>query len=365
MANGKETQKVNSQNETWIDIAKAVCIVGVVLLHVAGYAYDNDFLYESCRFVVALFILIGGYNAIASYDRRGKFLLPKKLKSILVPYVVATVICCVWEQRFFDLKTILDALIHFNAVSPMYYVAAYVQLLIVTPVLIGVIHWCECGKSLMKAIKYLLTWGAVILISYLSTHYTNILDIIIGGGNLFAGTWLIFWFAGMCLWRWKVIDWCKHHSYAVAAVTTVVLVVWHYIFVGKGLCLQMSPMLNGNEIDLTWAHFFEVMVLPIWFASVMACIESWDNFIIKECLSFVGFIGRRSLYIFLYHILFRNLYAQYVGFNSYAGKLIGLLFVISGPIVFGSLLLLLRRMLNSILGSAAFDLGNHLIRKKR
>jgi fucose 4-O-acetylase-like acetyltransferase len=354
MANGKETQKVNSQNETWIDIAKAVCIVGVVLLHVAGYAYDNDFLYESCRFVVALFILIGGYNAIASYDRRGKFLLPKKLKSILVPYVVATVICCVWEQRFLDLKTILDALIHFNAVSPMYYVAAYVQLLIVTPVLIGVIHWCDKGTGLGKAVRYIVVWAVVLCICYLSTHYTNILDIEIGGGDMFAGIWLLFWFAGMCLWNLRMAGFCLRYKYAVAAVSTALLIIWHYVFVKRSYAIGLTPILDGEKVDLTWAHALEVLILFFFFVSVVAVMKSIPEDPFRYVLKWVGYIGKHSFDIYLYHILFRNIYRDYLDFGGYAGKIVCLLFVIGVPILFRSLLKFLEKGISGLLSDISF-----------
>ncbi len=46
----------------WIDIAKTVCIIGVVLQHVKGYAYSNDKIFYS----VWLNITMAGSIAICS-----------------------------------------------------------------------------------------------------------------------------------------------------------------------------------------------------------------------------------------------------------------------------------------------------------
>ncbi len=40
---------------------KTVCMVGVVLHYVKGEAYSNDKVFYSVWFVVALFLMIGGY----------------------------------------------------------------------------------------------------------------------------------------------------------------------------------------------------------------------------------------------------------------------------------------------------------------
>ena len=343
-----ETQTVKNQNEIWIDIAKAVSIFGVVLLHVQGYVYNSEFIYQSVRFVVALFILIGGYNAITSYERRGKFLLMNKIKRILIPYVVATIIYCVWNNRSFNVLTILDSLIHFNACSPMYYVAAYLQLLIISPVLIWVIGWCENGVK-TKFLRYLVSWGIVLVVCYLSSHYTNILGIIIGGGNLFSGNWLIFWFAGMCLWKWGVPSLCKKHKYTVAIASTLVLITWHYLFVGKELIIRLTPMLDSETIDLTWGHFFEVIVLVFWFVSVTASLEGLEKKQINTLLTDIGFFGKQSLYIFLYHILCRNFYTEYLGIGSVLSRFVCLIFLIAGPVAIGFLLRFLRSMFEKMI----------------
>lgn len=68
-----------SRNEKWIDVAKICSVVGVVLQHVRGYIYTNDNIFYSLWWVVALFIMIGGYNAMVSFAKRGKVLVKKRI----------------------------------------------------------------------------------------------------------------------------------------------------------------------------------------------------------------------------------------------------------------------------------------------
>ena len=112
----------------WIDVAKTVCMIGVVLQHVKGYAYSNDKIFYSVWFVVALFLMIGGYNLMGSWLTRGIVIWRKRLSGIFLPYAVATVFYVLLEHRFLDIATLLTTLLHFNASGPLYYVAVYMQL---------------------------------------------------------------------------------------------------------------------------------------------------------------------------------------------------------------------------------------------
>lgn len=76
---------LDNQKSSWIDVVK-ICSVGGVLQHVRGYIYTNDNIFYSLWWVVALFIMIGGYNAMVSFEKRGKVLVKKRIWGILIPY---------------------------------------------------------------------------------------------------------------------------------------------------------------------------------------------------------------------------------------------------------------------------------------
>ena len=91
-------------------------------------------------------------------------------------------------------------MIGFNASGPLYYVCLYIQLMIANQILLCVLHKIdECvkvkGKYVCGMFEMILLF-VVILISYFTTNYTNVMEVL-GGGILFGGTFLVFFYTGM------------------------------------------------------------------------------------------------------------------------------------------------------------------------
>lgn len=84
-----------------IDIIKAFAIISVLILHVnVPYEFDKKFFLSLYTLVsVQIFIIITGYNYTASYMNRkitlktwyGKYNLQRKLKRILIPYILIVI----------------------------------------------------------------------------------------------------------------------------------------------------------------------------------------------------------------------------------------------------------------------------------
>ena len=350
-----------NQRNCLLDIAKTVGILGVVLQHARGWAYSSDLIYRSLLFAVGLFVMIGGYNAIGSYIRNGRFAVGRKLLGIIIPYVTATVIYCVYALRPFDINQLLHHLVHFSAMAPLYYVAVYAQLTVITPALIILLRWCQ-RKGIMR---YIISWLLILCVCYLTTNYTNILGIIIGGGNLFAGPWLMFWYAGMmygvpshsCN---RTVSSASYPAKArsiyklILIIDSLLIVLWHYLFVFKDLNAYLEPIFGGDQVLITWAHVLEVLLIFTWFlitsrlttsyfnASQPASSQLSDNESAgarnrhfnpswtDRILSILAFPGRHSLYIFLYHVLFLEIYVTYI-FNrllKVSGRLNQLVFLV-------------------------------------
>ena len=329
-------------NKSWIDIAKMCSIVGVVLQHVRGYVYMSDYFFYSVWWVVALFVMIGGYNSLVSYENRGSFLIRKKLLGIFIPYFFATAIYSLYKNRFWDAEEFLNALLHFNATGPMYYVAVYMQLIAITPVLIGAIYLCEKKHKLLR---FPCLWLVILLICYFTTHFTNVFDIIIGGGNLFAGPWLFFWFLGMFI---RYIGNKVSISYAVqttvVVLLTVAIAVWQYVFVNRGLNLSLYSIFHGSQLKMTWANAFETVMIFFWFMGAVELFVYVTGKIGQKILMPFVFLGKHTLYTFLYHMLFLSIYNSYLempggGYNRF----MCLAFIIVGPVFLGLIFNVVKR----------------------
>lgn len=285
-------------DSSWINVAKACAIVGVVLQHVSGLLYSDQRIFYSVWWVVALFIMIGGYNAMSSYKNRGYVVMKRRLLGIGIPYVVATIIYQIHHFNFYE--TCL-ALCHFDASGPLYYVAVYLQLALITPVLISIIRYCEAGKVKRR---YVVTWFLLIVLCLWSSDRTNIMDIGYGGGRLFGGPWLFFWFAGMFIrMREDSVKSFVGREYRII-LSSVLLAVWEYVFVVEGHNLEYAPLFPGSGVGLTWANTLETFIIFFWFRDVVSFVESKKSDLGQIMIRPLNYVGRHTLYIFLYHKMF-------------------------------------------------------------
>lgn len=314
----------------WIDIAKSAAILGVVLQHARGWAYSTDVIYRSLIFAVGLFVMLGGYNITGSYIRNDKVNVLKRLLGIIIPYVFATLIYCAYSGEITDTEAVIIHLIHFDAMAPLYYVAVYSQLLIVTPLLLLLLKWCDKGVISLKLLRYCGAWILILSVCRLTTAYTKVPGIIIGGGNLFAGPWLMFWFAGMCTAMYLPprgkADFTireKRIATAIFAVTSVLLILWHYVIAYKAMGDGMQALFHSDQVPLTWAHAAEVALIFAWFYASSSLFEG-------KWMSLFGFLGRHSLYIFLFHILFLEIYISHFfnRLNNKAGRINTIAFLV-------------------------------------
>ncbi len=265
---------------------------------------------------------------MSSWLARGVVIWRQRLKKLFLPYVVATVLYVLLMHRFLDATTLLTYLLHFNASGPLYYVAVYVQMVLITPVLIGIIRWCGKGR---KWFRYILAWNFVLVVCYLTVHFSNVFDIAIGGGNLFGGPWLLFWFAGMCIRAWDIHIKKIKMKYVVIFLLTMLVVIWQWVFVVRGYNLSLRPIFHGTKVGMTWANTFETVLLFFWFKGAVELAESFWGAATHKSLRLLGFIGRHSLYVFLYHMFFLAIYKKLL--HPYLGGRMSLLFIIFAPIV--------------------------------
>lgn len=322
--------------------------------HVNDTLYINQRVVDSVLWVVAAFVILGGYNTMLSWERKGNIDVTRKLLKILIPYVICTCIYMVWENRFFSVEAVLQKVIHFNAAGPLYFVAVYVQLVIVSPFLIGCINWAEEKRKFVRQISILIM---ILLISHLSTHYTDIFGIIIGGGNLFSGFWLIFWYIGM-LFAAEKREIKVGQKKIISFVLLILCLLWEYIFVFKNLN-DIFREKYGNmfhmTVQLTWWNALEAFLIILFFKEVIELIETKEIKTVTVCLKLVSYIGKNSFCIFMYHILFRDIcYTYFPVGNIWIRRIICFGFMIGGSIMINYFLRRLKQIANGILNRANF-----------
>lgn len=297
---------MNRQQINWINCAKFIAIFAVLVDHTNGLLYSNSHVRFASYYSVSLFIIISGYLCYKSNASQnisyGKTIV-KSCKKILGAYLLATGIYIVVEYHFWDFQTFVSAVIFFNASSPFYYVLLYVQLMIINKLLYSVLVQ-------MSNIKTGVLLGGVLGITYLTTNYTNILGIYGGGGKLFGGTYLALFYLGMMFAKYCIFEInSKKAISCLFIVSGLCCVGW-----GKIIWLGFQPSIDskvpfGNGVNPPSITFSLLAIFMLFLCYSLFTICSWNKYAAYLAQS-VGWIGKHTMYIFLYHRLWLDFYLE-------------------------------------------------------
>lgn len=190
MADSKDLNIRNNRVQ-WIDCAKTIAIIAVLVDHCNGILYDNQYIAQTSYFSVSLFVLLSGMTSYISSSKNGinwKRQL-KRIGKLFLQYALAVFIVLIALMHYFDLKTYLQYIVSFNIQAPYYFLVFYIQLLLLTPLLI---HWCEfCDLRKYKYVWHITTLLVLIQLSSVFIRYTYILPVHGGGQYLAGGTYII------------------------------------------------------------------------------------------------------------------------------------------------------------------------------
>lgn len=135
----------NDKRITWINCAKFVAILAVLVDHTYGTLYDDSNIQLLSWFSVSLFILLSGMTIYMSIERhpmgwmKTGFRLSKK---IISAYCLSVVVYYIVMYRSFDLMLYIKFLLAFNIAGPHYFVLLYLQLIFVSKGVWCIIRYC-------------------------------------------------------------------------------------------------------------------------------------------------------------------------------------------------------------------------------
>lgn len=299
-AEGKSTARI-----VWMDVAKAFAIFGVLLDHSNTVLYTDPNVAWASYYSVSLFILLMGVLQYPSFAKAkgavGKKVL-QKVWRIYRAYAVATVVYSCCADRAFDLANIWHRLLFYNACGPFYYVALYIQLLVATPLLV---HWLRKWTGWKGWAADALGLVAVFGASVLTTNGSNLLGIYGGGGKLFGGTYLILLYLG--LWFGKhheaAMRAAKSHKWTSAgcfAALALLTAAWAVYYPKHLAAIEGAFPFRGIGVNPPGACL-ETYAVLLAGAVFFGC--SLAGPVGEKALAPLTFIGKNTLFIFLYHWL--------------------------------------------------------------
>lgn len=304
----------------WINCAKFMAVFAVLIDHTNHILYENyDIVYASF-YSVSLFVIISGYLCFESDSRYNRSYLQtvyKSCKRIVLAYLIATLIYFVVKYHAFALRLFLSALIRFNISGPLYYVALYVQLMIANKVVYKVLVHGEKYNKINEILYDILVGAIILIIASITTNYTNILDIYGGGGKVLGGTYLFLFYIGMILNKYKVfVDVNKKRIAIIFAASAVGYVCWWRVMCNGYQDVIDSKVPFGGGYNPPSITFSVLAFFMLFLCFSFFTICSWNEYT-KYISKVFGWLGRHTLYIFLYHKLWLDFFlVEYVPVNN-------------------------------------------------
>lgn len=262
---------MKSNRLVWLDFLKGLAICAVVLDHLYGVFYKNIFIQQHTSFSVALFIFLAGITTAMSLSKYNLFQFYKKrLLAIINPYILATFLISLFIHKPF-----LSSLINFNAAGPFYFIAFFLQLLLIAPILNKLNYFF---LPLIFAVSFLLN----------RFHFTNLWG---GGEFLFGGSFLFLFYLGIIFYKKISFFKQKFIFFIIAALILIFIELF-------------------NLIPATWHNppYFLTMFYTLTIFSLFYNLNLNPKRLIIRLFSF---LGRYSLYIFLYHSLLFSLLEKF------------------------------------------------------
>lgn len=300
--------------EKWVDIARGLAILAVITDHSRNTLYSNDRIQRISFFSVTLFILIMGVTTYWSYNNSKTPLWKKvvaRINGIFVPYVVATFFVRCYFDHSFSWESFYYSVWHFNAAGPYYYVLLYIQLLLISSVMFLLIK--ELGNlPNFRKITIEILWGVILSIfARFSNLYTDISGIY--ASKLFGGSYILCMYIGMLvgLYYDKVKNMPKLKRYVWGFVCTISMIVIMYFIITKGFFMD-KPALLGTDINPPG------VTLLLFAVSILLTLCLWNAGVGKGIIFFrpLEFIGKHTLYIFLYHNLLMTILNRFVDIST-------------------------------------------------
>lgn len=331
-------------HERWIDIGKSFAIIAVLTDHLYRILYSRRSIQYFSWFAVSLFILLMGVTTYWTFDKKNETIwnkVKKKIIKILIPYTGAVFVYIWVTTKGFDLMSFFYYWIHFNVTGPHYYVFLYCQLILISPLFFVFLKNVDRNlNSAVKTSSIICGGGVVILfISSVFTNRTAMADIYGGGGKLAGGTYIICLYVGMIFGKYynKIIAWLNKYIICVGFIFSLAITIlsWRLLCI-KGFIFDSYGIL-GEGINPPGWH------LLVYSLSVMMTIFFGEKLfgslgIIEWIMKGFEFIGRHTLYIFLYHKLFLGVLGGIINHINISNKIMEVIFYYF-PMIGGSLII--------------------------
>ncbi len=295
----------NSQRAEWIDCLKFISILGVIIQHSYMILFSHKTsIVDATQFSVPLFVMLGGMTGFASQKRRidspyfqDAF---RRLKQLLVPYLICVAAITSYECDKFDLLVFIKKAVFFTANSPHYYILFYAQLILAARILYCAIDICLNSKKAF--LWHAASLASAALASAFFMRYTFILDVHGGGKYLLGGTFFFIYFAGMTFGAYyKKINLSKKSALILLIASFLIAPLYALFFHKKGLIIDNALRFFGSYNPSGPTFIIYAIIVLIFGMSLNQVIDDYNIKVLSKARTLVAKLGKHTLYIFLFH----------------------------------------------------------------
>lgn len=229
------------------------------------------------------------------------------MRSTLGQYALATFLLQIYYFRFFDLKTYVLHLLNFSIQGPYYFLLIFIQLKLITPLLIS---WCDfCNKQQKSMGWHIGTVAFLCWVSSVLIRYTFMLPVHGGGKYLLGGTYLLLYYLGILLENFNCFQYGVNRRCTILLCSSVLWIFgWQMLYRGKTAFLDQRVEkywgIGFNPPSIQGISFGLITLFLLY--ALFTLLEELDFRWINCIMSVFAFLGRNTLYTFMYHLLVRD-----------------------------------------------------------
>lgn len=269
-----------------IQILRAIAIIAVILIHTVPNNHFIIYIRPFINYAVALFIFLSGYLTKINIDNISKF-YKKRLSRVLIPYIIWSILYTLATSNEFSINLffkLIKNILTTKGCYTFYYIAVYVQLVLITPFLGKIIN------SKFKWIGWLIQPTFIFMIRYVFVYL----------GITIESPWNGYFF----------ISWFSYYYLGILLGNNIIKLSLHK---KKFLIIYLITLIVQVIEGFIWYNFFDNIDIAISQIKISTMISSMvflilcyfyiiDNKLINNQVNnILNYVGNNAFGIYLCH----------------------------------------------------------------
>lgn len=273
-----------------IQILRGIAIIAVIAIHTVG---GTAVALRPCvNFAVPLFIFISGYLTAGCEINNMKNTMRRRIKRVVIPFIIWSII---YTLLFGSIENLFYNLATAKASYQLYYIFVYIQLTLVTPILLNIRR--RFSKYIVLSVQPL----SVLLLRYIMPFLGIKIDGYIC--SLLLTSWLTFYYMGILIGKGEIKVQKPYAFFIISMLTQYAEeILWHHfeIYDMVSTQIKLSSMICSICVICFAANFLQNddIRIPSLFGTILEKIGNCSFGIYLTHVIFIEVLKRMDFNIF-------------------------------------------------------------------